>query len=199
MERQDWNRRYEGPGLLWSAQPNAILAAELAGPARGRALDLACGEGRNAVWLAEQGWSVTGADFSDVGLDKARVLAATRGVTVEWELVDLREHQPEPGGYDLVVVLYLHLEAGARRAVHAAAAGALAPGGTLFVLGHDLSNLTDGHGGPPDPSILFTPEDVVADVPGLSVVKAERVVRLVATDDGERKAIDALVRAVRPR
>ena len=118
-------------------------------------------------------------------------------MVVEWHLADLRFYEPAPSAYDLVVVLYLHLPADGRRTVHAAAASALRPGGTMLVLGHDSSNLTEGHGGPQDPSLLFTPDDVVDELPGLTIVKAERVVRTVSTEAGERTAIDALVCATR--
>jgi 2-polyprenyl-3-methyl-5-hydroxy-6-metoxy-1,4-benzoquinol methylase len=67
--REDWNARYAASELLWTAEPNRLFAAEIAGLEPGRALDLACGEGRNAVWLAEQGWRVTAVDFSDVALE----------------------------------------------------------------------------------------------------------------------------------
>ena len=197
MEADEWNRRYEGPDLIWTAQANRTLMAETGSLEPGRALDLGCGEGRNAVWLASRGWAVTGVDFSDVGLEKARRLAEAQAVVVEWHLADLRFYEPAPSAYDLVVVLYLHLPADGRRAVHAAAASALRAGGTMLVLGHDSSNLSEGHGGPQDPSLLFTPDDVVDELPGLTVVKAERVVRTVSTEEGERTAIDALVRATR--
>jgi len=136
-------------------------------------------------------------DFSAVALDKARRLAADRGVTVEWVNADVRDWDPAPASYDLVVVLYLHLPAEQRRAVHARAASALAPGATMLVVGHDLANLAGGHGGPQDPAVLFTPADVAADLADLDVVRAESVRRPVTTDAGEVVAIDALVRAVR--
>ena len=94
VEREDWNRKYDEGGLLFGVEPNRFLVAEVEGLAPGRALDLACGAGRNAVWLAEQGWTVLGADFSDVALDNARRLAAERGVEVEWIRADLREWAP---------------------------------------------------------------------------------------------------------
>ena len=72
MDRHDWDARYAGEQLVWSAEPNRFLVAEVDGLTPGRALDVACGEGRNAIWLAEQGWTVTGVDFSPVALDKAR-------------------------------------------------------------------------------------------------------------------------------
>lgn len=199
MERDDWNRRYEGPQLLWTAEANRILVSEVGAMAPGRALDVGSGEGRNAVWLAELGWDVTAVDFSDVGLAKGRALAAARGVSVDWVLADIRTYRPTQAGYDLVIVLYVHLPSEPRRRMHAAAGRALAPGGTLLVVGHDRSNLSSGHGGPQDPNILCSPEDVVddvAEVPGLSVVRAEPVTRSVLTDEGERTAIDAVVRLV---
>lgn len=197
MESEDWDRRYEGAELLWTAEPNRLLVSEVGTMAAGRALDLGCGEGRNAVWLADRGWTVTGVDFSEVGLEKARRLAEARGVTVEWVLADLRAYEAPPDAYDLVLVLYLHLGADERRSVHAAAAAALRAGGTMLVVGHDLSNLDEGYGGPQDPAVLFTPDDVVEDLSTLSILKAERVGRRVSTEAGERTAIDVLVRAVR--
>ena len=134
MEREEWNRRYSAADLLWTAAPSRILVGEVEQLRPGRALDVGCGEGRNAVWLAEKGWRVTGVDFSEVAIDKARRLAEARGVNVEWVLADLRSYQGEQDAYDLVVVLYLHLPDQERRSVHAACATALRPGGTLVVL-----------------------------------------------------------------
>jgi SAM-dependent methyltransferase len=194
VEREDWNRKYDEGGMLFGVEPNRFLVAEAEGLAPGRALDLACGAGRNAVWLAEQGWTVLGADFSDVALDNARRLAAERGVEVEWAQADVREWAPPARAFDLVVVLYLHIPAAERGPAHARAAEAVAPGGTLLVVGHHLENLEGGYGGPQDPRVLFTPDEVAADLDGLEMVKAERVLRPVK---GERDAIDAFVRAWR--
>ena len=138
--RDDWNARYAQKELLWTAAPNRRFAEEVAGLAPGRALDLACGEGRNAVWLAERGWEVTGVDFSDVALAKAAQLATSRGVEVEWVVADVLEYEPEPRAFDLVAVLYLQLprEAMLRAACGSRGRNAVAPGGTLVVLGHDI-------------------------------------------------------------
>lgn len=195
--REDWNTRYARKELLWTAEPNRRFAADTASLAPGRALDVACGEGRNAVWLAERGWRVTGVDFSDVALAKAGQLAAARGVEVEWVLADVVEHEPEPAAFDLVAVLYLQLPRAELAQALRHAARAVAPGGTLVVVGHDRTNLTDGHGGPKDASVLFTPEDVVGELGGLVVERAEKVRRTVPLDDGEAVAIDAFVRAHR--
>jgi SAM-dependent methyltransferase len=197
VEREDWNRKHGEAGPLFGVEPNRFLVAEVADLPPGRALDLACGAGRNAIWLAERGWAVTGADFSDVALANARGLAAERGVDVKWLQADLCDWEPPPRAFDLVAVLYLQLPAEERQPVLARAADAVAPGGTLLVVGHDLQNLNGGHGGPQDPRVLFTPEDVVAELPGLEVEKAERVLRPVETEDGEAQAIDALIRARR--
>ena len=198
MERDEWDQRYEGSEMLWTAEANRFLVAEVEGMPVGRALDVGAGEGRNAVWLAEQGWEVTAVDFSEVGLAKGRQLAEARGVEVDWVAADLRTYRPAEASFDLVIVLYLHLPPAQRRRVHATVARALAPAGTLLVVGHDSTNIARGYGGPQDPDILFSPEDVVADlseVAGVSVARAHRVTRPVSTDGGERMAIDALVRA----
>jgi SAM-dependent methyltransferase len=197
--REDWNARYAQKELLWTAQPNRLFAAEVEGIEPGRALDVACGEGRNAVWLAELGWQVTGIDFSDVALGKAAELARARGVEVEWVAGDVLVHEPAPGAFDLVAVLYLQLPHDELARALRRAARAVAPGGALIVLGHDTRNLTDGYGGPRDPSVLFTPADVVASIDDLVVERAETVERTVTLDDGDAVALDAFVRAARAR
>lgn len=197
MDHYAWDDRYAGDELVWSAEPNRFLVAEVEALPPGRALDLACGEGRNAVWLAERGWDVTGVDFSKVGLDKARRLAEARGVSAQWELADVTEYTPAPESFDLVIVMYLHLPEAARRVAFRHAAAAVATGGTFLVVGHDITNPSVGWGGPSEAAVLYGPEDIVADLDGLETVKAERVRRPVHTDDGEKIAIDVLVRATR--
>jgi SAM-dependent methyltransferase len=197
MSREHWDERYGTEELIWKADPNRFLVEELQALAPGRALDVACGEGRNAVWLASKGWHVTGVDFSRAGLAKAQRLATDRGVEVAWVEADVVEWQPPSASFDVVVVLYLHLPAEQRRQALARAAAALAPGGILLVVGHDVSNLLKGTGGPQDPAVLFGPEQIVEDLPGLQIERAERVTRTVVTEAGEATAVDALVRAVR--
>ena len=109
MDSHAWDARYAAAELVWSAEPNRFLVAEVSDLAPGRALDVACGEGRNAIWLAERGWDVTGADFSPTALDKARRLADGRGVTVRWLLADAVTDPVEPAAFDLVAVFYLQL------------------------------------------------------------------------------------------
>jgi SAM-dependent methyltransferase len=199
MDREEWDRRYAGSELLWTAQANRFLVEESGDLSPGRALDVACGEGRNAVWLAERGWRVTGVDFSEVALEKARGLAEMRDVKAEWVQADLLEYQPAPRAFDLVIVFYLQVPAAERRGILRAAADAVAAGGRLLLVAHDSSNLEHGHGGPQNPAVLYTAADVVADLDnsGLEIERAELVGRPVETPDGERTALDALVRARR--
>jgi SAM-dependent methyltransferase len=200
VDSQHWDERYSGTDFVPNTRPNQFVAAELADLAPGRALDLAAGAGRNTVWLAERGWRVSAVDFSPVGLDHGRKLSAARGVDVaqvNWIVADLGDYEPEPAAYDLALVSYLQVPPHLRATVLARAAAALVPGGTAFVIGHDLANLTEGVGGPQDPAVLYTPEAIRAELPGLRILRAERVHRTVEQDDGAATAVDTLVRAVR--
>jgi SAM-dependent methyltransferase len=199
MDQIAWDERYAGPELVWGSGPNCFVAEELAALPPGRAIDLGTGEGRNAIWLAERGFTVTAVDFSRVGLARAAGLAARRGVSVDWVHADLLDYQPTPGRYDLVLIAYIQLPADRLTELARTAAAALAPGGTLLAVGHDRDNLTRGHAGPKDPSVLWTPQVVTAGLTGLTVQQADQVDRTVSTPDGARTAIDTLVRAVRPR
>jgi ubiquinone/menaquinone biosynthesis C-methylase UbiE len=141
---------------------------------------------------------VTGVDFSATALGMARDLAAERRVQVEWIEADVAAWTPPARAYDLVCVMYLQLPAPERKTALARAAEAVRPGGTLLVVGHDLLNLTEGWGGPTQPDVLFTPDDVVAEIGGLEVQRAQRVRRVVEEGGASHEAIDALVRARRP-
>lgn len=196
--RERWNRRWAGEERVHaSTAPSRFLAAEVAELRPGTALDLACGAGRNAVWLAGQGWRVTAVDFSGVALRMARSLAAERAVEAEWIEADAVAWTPSARAYDLVCVFYLQLPASERAVALAHAAAAVRPGGTLLVVGHDLLNLTEGWGGPTQADVLFTPDDVVAEIGDLRIEKALRVRRTVEEPGAAREAIDTLVRATR--
>ncbi len=196
MDAQDWDARYGGSELIWGSGPNRFLVEEIGDSVPGAALDVACGEGRNAIWLAEKGWRVTGVDFSRVALDKAGAMAVERGVQVEWVQADLGEWEPS-GVFDLVVVMYLHLPVDLRRQIFTRLAAAVAEGGIMLVVGHHRANLLEGHGGPQDAAVLYTPEEVSAELVGLTIERAERVTRIVDTDGGQKSAVDALVRGRR--
>jgi len=205
VDSTGWDERYAAAELVWSAGPNVWVETMTADLPPGRALDLAAGECRNALWLAERGWSVTAVDFSGVALDRGRQLATERlgdrADALTTVRADVVTWTPEPQGFDLVLVVYLHLPRQERVAVLESAARAVAPGGTLLVVGHDLANLSGGVGGPQDPTVLCRPADVVADVEpaGLQVQRADTVRRPVVQEDGStRDALDLLVLATRP-
>ncbi len=196
-----WDQRYATAEFVWTTDPNRFLPPEVEGLDPGRALDVACGEGRNSVWLATRGWDVTGVDFSSVALEKAARLADENGVEVTWVCGDVTD-SVVAGSFDLVIVFYLQLPASERRDALASAARRLAPGGTILIVGHDLTNLTEGVGGPQDPAVLFGAEDISADldtsgVDDLVVQRAEQVRRPVGTGSEMIEAIDCLVRASR--
>lgn len=208
MDADAWDARYAGSQLVWSATPNAFVEDAFRAAAPGRALDLAAGEGRNALWLASLGWEVTAVDFSEVALDKGRAVEATLSVAhpVEWVCADVLDwrglDRPDQPGYDLVLAAYLQLPEDQRSAVVRRAFGALRPGGQLFWVAHDSTNLVEGTGGPQDPAVLMTADDVLADLGGrhFEVLRAERVERRVAPEadaghrgEAGRTAYDCLV------
>jgi SAM-dependent methyltransferase len=198
MDSDAWDARYAAaPDLVWSREPNRLVARELADLPPGRAIDLAAGEGRNALWLAQRGWRVTAVDFSAVAIDRGRRLADEHGLSVEWLVADVTGYQPAAGAFDLVLIAYLQLPGDQMAEVLRKAAAGLAPGGTLLLVGHDLTNLEHGTGGPQDPRVLHTPESVTAALPGLRIEQAATVRRPVPTEDGSVDALDTLVRAVR--
>jgi SAM-dependent methyltransferase len=182
MDARAWDERYAASELVWSREPNQFVAAELADLPAGAAVDLAAGEGRNALWLASRGWSATAVDFSQVALDKGARLAGDLDVT--WVCADATTWQP-PEPVDLVVMAYFQVPADDRRRAVRGAARMLRPGGTFLLVAHDSTNLTDGTGGPQDPAVLMTAEDVLADLEGIDVdvVRAERVAREVSPAD----------------
>ena len=196
MDAAGWDDRYAAAELVWSAGPNQAVANEVGDLSPGAALDLAAGEGRNALWLAERGWQVTAVDFSAVGLAKAERAAELRDVSLTIVVTDLLRYRPEDR-FDLVVVAYLQLPWPQLESVLAMAADAVAPGGTLLLVSHDLQNLTDGVGGPQDAAVLQSPDLVAGALAGLDIERAERIRRPVEVDGTTREAIDTLVRARR--
>ncbi|MHB8312490.1 MAG: class I SAM-dependent methyltransferase [Candidatus Dormibacteria bacterium] len=187
MTSATWDQRFaERP---WSSQPDPLLTALADGLPPGRALDLGCGPGRNAIWLAQRGWRVSGVDSSRVGLDQARDRAAAAGVRLELVLADLHTYPVPDAAFDLVVVANLHPGPGGLTEILARAVVGLIPGGRLFVVGHHLDNL--GLDGPDDPALLYTVAGLAAELPdSLAVDRLERVER----DPGHRNgAPDAAV------
>jgi ubiquinone/menaquinone biosynthesis C-methylase UbiE len=192
MDAVGWDERYAASELVWSAEPNRFVAEVCADLPPGRALDLAAGEGRNAIWLAQRGWTVTATDFSSVGLDKGRQLADHAGVAerIAWVPADASTTD-WPAEFDLVVVAYLQLVEIERREAVRRGFAALQSGGRLLLVAHDTTNIAEGTGGPQDPAVLMTAEDVLVDLTGepYDVIRAERVPRSV----GDLTAYDCLV------
>ncbi|MBP2372008.1 SAM-dependent methyltransferase [Pseudonocardia parietis] len=197
MDARHWDERYEATELVWSAGPNATVAEQVSGLEPGTALDLGSGEGRNAVWLAEQGWMVTAVDFSRVATDKALAAARARAVTIDAVTADVTTYRPQRS-FDLVLVAYLQLPWEQLGPVLATAAAAVAPGGVFLLVAHDLTNLAEGAGGPQDPAVLQTPTQVAGALGGLRVTTAERIRRPVEQEGRTVHAIDTLIRAAAP-
>lgn len=209
MDADAWDERYAESDLVWSAGPNQFVEAICADLPPGRAVDLAAGEGRNALWLAGLGWQVTAVDFSQTALDKGATIERARGdgrPAITWQRADATAWRGE--GLDLALIAYLHLPAAQRAAAVRNAADALVPGGTFVLVAHDATNLAHGTGGPQDPALLPTPEEVLADLAALDVevIRAEVVDRVVGGDPagashqhagaGGRIAKDTLVHLV---
>ena len=190
VDAAEWDARYAEQPLLWSAGPNTRFAEVVADYEPGAALDVACGEGRNAIWLAARGWRVRALDFSAVAIGKAQQRSAAEQVDIAWEVADVRAADLGIADHDLTFVLYLHLPAAENRDVLTRAAASVRTGGHLVVLGHDLDNIAHGIGGPQDPDRLYFPDLLAECARGLSIERCERVLRHV---DGEGDAIDTLL------
>jgi SAM-dependent methyltransferase len=184
FEPPAWEERYSGPEQVWSGNPNAQLVAEVSGLTPGTALDVGCGEGGDVIWLARQGWRVTGADFSANGLARAARHAEEAGVAdrTDWWQVDARGFAAGDRSYDLVTSHFLHPPDGGMVAVTTRLAGAVAPGGHLLVVGHAPSEvftqLSDSHR-----RAMFTAADLVPGLPaGFEVLVAEQRPRSMVRD-----------------
>ncbi len=168
-EREFWNQAWAEHE---DAEPkaDALLADEIKGLTPGRALDLGCGVGGNAVWLVEQGWQVTAVDFSDMAIEKARHLAEKHGVEVKFLVDDASTFQSE-GEFDLIATFYIQLPPEQRTAMLTRAKSLLAPSGTLLFIGHDKSKPPTGWSDQ-DKLTLTTPFQIVKELAGLSIERA---------------------------
>ena len=199
MDKHQWNARYLATDRMWSVAPNQFVEAELDSLAPGRALDIAAGEGRNAIWLATRGWRVTAVDFAKAAIDRGHRVAMESGVSVDWQVADVLTYEPDAEAFDVALLVYLQLPTEPMKQVLRRAVSALSHGGTLLVVGHDSRNLVDGYGGPQSAAVLYTPEWVAQQLVDLEIARAETVERVVVTNDGQRTALDCVVRATRNR
>lgn len=201
MDASGWDERYAATELVWSVEPNVFVVEEVtqlvqAGhmPPSSRVLDLAGGEGRNAIWLAAQSCDVELVEFSMVAIEKAQVVAAQRGVAITTTVADVTA-LPDLEPADFVLVCYLQLPKLQLAKVLGHAASLVRDGGFLLVIAHEHDNLQRGYGGPQNPENLPTVDQVVAAIGGrLTIERAEQAIRVVNTDDGQRDAIDLIVR-----
>ena len=203
MSKADrWNERYAGKELIWSAGPNALFAEAVAQLENGTALDIACGEGRNALWLAKQGWQVSAMDFSSVAIDKAKKIARHRELQVNWQVDDITTCALPAAGFDLVAVIYLHTDPAARQIWLPKALEGVKPGGTFIYIGHDPKNIEHGVGGPQNPKFLASANNISALMAGFNIINAEIRQRTIASDpghggQGKGCAFDTYVRGIR--
>lgn len=208
---QLWDEMYRSRARVWSGRPNPQLVAEAAGLPPGTALDLGCGEGADALWLAEHGWTVTAVDVSAVALERAAAHAAESGFghRVTWLQRDLETWAPEER-FDLVSAQFLHSTEMPWQRSHRIAADAVRPGGTLLVVGHHPDGLppwashshADGDAPGGHAARFFTAEQLVAELgiepPEWSVAVAESREREATGPDGEMAILaDAVLRATR--
>ncbi len=167
--REFWNESWaEHDDLVPDA--DELLIAEMEGLTPGRALDIGCGIGGNAVWLAEHGWQVTATDFADAAIEKCKRLATSRGVQVEFLVADATTFQPD-GQYDFISSFYIQMLPDQRAKMLSIAASALAPGGTLLFISHDRSSTPSGWTDE-DMLTLTTPDEVASELPGLKIEQA---------------------------
>jgi SAM-dependent methyltransferase len=193
VDSQEWDERYSEHDHLWSVTPNLFVADRLNGAKPGRGLDVASGEGRNAIWLASLGWEMTAVDFSEVATARGR----SHSDDVDFVVADVTAWEPDEV-FDLILMAYLHLTASDFEDLVRRSRSWLAPGGEMFLIGHDVSNIDQGWGGPQYPGILWDVPVVVEWLEEMTIVEAEVVNRPVETDEGRRYARDALIRARAP-
>jgi SAM-dependent methyltransferase len=197
-----WDERYSGSDKIWSGNPNPRLVEHIADLTPGTALDVGSGEGADAIWLAERGWQVTGIDVSVVALERAAQHASARGAEIAdritWQQVDLMDDSSLPGGFDLVTAQFMHLPE--RQALHRRLAGAVAPGGTLLIVGHHPSDLDTSHLRWNLRELMFTGEEIAAtlDPKDWEVLVADAPARQAVDPDGAPVTIhDAVLLAQR--
>ncbi|WP_214416210.1 FAD-dependent oxidoreductase [Sphaerisporangium fuscum] len=205
FEEAGWEERYQARPAIWSGSPNPQLVAEAAALTPGRALDVGCGEGADTVWLAERGWQVTAVDISRTALRRAAAHAEAAGSPVagriEWTHADLRERPPAEGAYDLVSSNFMHLPGKPRRELFARLAAAVAPGGTLLIVGHHPSDLRTSAHRMHFPDMMYTAEEVASalDPATWEIVSADTRPRTVVDPEGRETTIHDAVLVARRR
>jgi SAM-dependent methyltransferase len=202
--KEFWEERYRSTARVWSGDPNPQLVAEVAGRPPGRALDVGCGEGADAIWLARRGWTVVAADISSVALDRgaqhARDISREVSARIDWRQVDLLASPPEPDSFDLVSVQFMQLPPEQRTPLFAALIASVRPGGTLLVVGHHPSDLATDVPRPPMPELFYTPDEIAGLLDDSWTVEvSEARPRPASTPDGVEVTVhDTVMVATRP-
>lgn len=193
-----WDQRYAGADQVWSGEPNGALVAEVGRLEPGRALDVGCGEGADASWLAARGWQVSALDVSVVALRRAAAAAARAGVRVQWLLADLLDAPLPPGGFDLVSAHYPALLRTPGKDAERALLAAVAPGGHLLVVHHADVDIEAAKAHGCDPTRYVSPADVAALLDERWQVSLdERRPRRVASGAGAQHTHDVVLHAWR--
>jgi SAM-dependent methyltransferase len=196
----DWDARYAEVDRVWSGNPNGALVTEVAGLTPGRALDVGCGEGADAVWLARQGWDVTALDVSQVALERAALHAEQAGVQVRWVHAGLLEASLSPGGFDLVSAQYPALRRSAANEAERALLAAVAPGGVLLVVHHADVDPEHARARGFDPADYVQPAQVAALLDDDWQLEVDETrPRTVETGAGAGHSVDQVFRARRLR
>ena len=167
-----WNQRYNQPEYVYGTQPNDFLVSVAASIPRGKLLSLGEGEGRNAVYLASLGYEVTAVDSSEVGLEKARRLAAEKGVNISTITADLGDFQIQPNSWDAIVSIFCHVTSAIRVPLHQAVVCGLKPGGVFMLEAFTPRQLQMGTGGPASLDMLMTLASLRQELAGLRFVQA---------------------------
>ncbi len=167
-----WNQRFNQPDYVYGTQPNDFLHAIAANVPHGKLLSLGEGEGRNAVYLATLGYDVTAVDSSDVGLEKARRLAAEKGVKITTITADLGEYQIQPDSWDGIVSIFCHIPSAIRVPLHQAVVRGLKPGGVFVLEAFTPRQLELKTGGPTSPDMLMTLAGLLQELDGLKFIQA---------------------------
>jgi len=198
-----WDERYGSTDYFYGTEPNDFLR-ERCGviPSGGDVLCLAEGEGRNAVFLAKQGFRVVAVDQSAVGLRKAAELAATQGVAIETIVANLADYRIEPSRWDGIVSIWCHVPSALRTRLHRQVVEGLRPGGALILEAYTPAQLHYGTGGPPDADLLPTLAQLRTELTGLELLQAEereRVVREGRGHTGLSAVVDVVARCPQRR
>lgn len=173
-----WNQRFAAEDYIYGTRPNDFLAQNHARiPAGGRVLSLGEGEGRNAVFLARQGFRVTAVDAAEAGLAKVRRLAAESGVEVETIHADLAQYMIQPDCWDGIVSVFCHLPSGLRRQVNAQVAAGLRAAGVFLLEGYTPRQLAFASGGPKDVDLLLEPENLREELTALRIERLAEIER----------------------